>query len=33
MAGGLCSDELHLAIQLELRMDYRFTDKPYVDTC
>jgi hypothetical protein len=30
MAGGLCTDELHLAIQLELRMDCRFTDKPYV---
>ena len=30
MAGGLCTDELHLAIQLELRMDCRFNDKPYV---
>ena len=29
-AGGLCTDELHLAIQLELRMDCRFNDKPYV---
>ena len=29
-AGGLCTDELHLAIQLELRMECRFIDKPYV---
>ena len=29
-AGGLCTDELHLAIQLELGMDCRFADKPYV---